>query len=381
MPFDLETLKRFRPFAGQSPEAAEPPAPISASTAATISSPPSSHPAVLCCADVEQRSVAWLWQDRLALGSLAVLSGEPGSGKTWVALAIAAALSKGDEPGETASNSSPAQAPCSTLYLSPHRSGSELIRSRFLRLSGDPARLFLLHTHASAGDPQASRLQQMSVLENAIQSTRARLLIIDPLHSYLAAGSRHRAHETARLFDELAHLAEKHSCSILLIRHLRRRGRGATSVELSAAVHTEFLVGSSPDARDFSAIVPIKSNLGPPAQSLGYLIAPEGELAFHWTGPSTLTAEDLQTDRPKGPGLPQRKLAGDWLRRQLAQGPLSQGTIEGAALRDGLHIMTLRRAKHDIGAFSTKRSDGAWYWDLLVPPAQSNLSPSTCPSG
>ena len=47
---------------------------------------------IVCFADVQPRPVEWLWQDRLASGTLAMPSGDPGAGKTWVALAIAAAL-------------------------------------------------------------------------------------------------------------------------------------------------------------------------------------------------------------------------------------------------------------------------------------------------
>ena len=43
---------------------------------------------LVCLADIEHRPVEWLWQDRLASGTLVMLSGDPGSGKTWVASAI-----------------------------------------------------------------------------------------------------------------------------------------------------------------------------------------------------------------------------------------------------------------------------------------------------
>ena len=39
--------------------------------------------------DLQHKPVEWLWQNRLAVGSLAMISGAPGSGKTWIALAIA----------------------------------------------------------------------------------------------------------------------------------------------------------------------------------------------------------------------------------------------------------------------------------------------------
>jgi hypothetical protein len=334
--------------------------------------PPQRQADLIYFKDIEQRPVEWLWQDRLAAGTVAVLSGDPGSGKTWVSLAIAAALSQGQIPGGLAGEAG--LPPCTILYASTHQQGSELLHPRFLSLGGDPARLVLLRGVAaslapgslSPTDTAPGTVMDTTILEDALERTGARLLILDPLHSYLAAGGRHRAHEAARVFDRLAQLAEKHRCCILLIRHVRHRGRNSAAVELSGAVRTEFLVGSSPDAPGISALVQTKSNLGPLAPALGYRIDPSRDpSAFYWTGPSKLTAEDLRMERPIAAGLPKRKLAAEWLRQQLSDGPLTQGTIELAAQREGACMITIRRAKQDIGVISTKNTfNGTWLWEL-----------------
>ena len=330
--------------------------------------PPPRQADLLYFTDIEPRPVEWLWHHRLAAGSVAVLSGDPGSGKTWVALAIAAALSQGQSPGAPNSTGDAVLPPCTILYAATHHQGSELLRPRFLGLGGDPARLALLR-----GMPDTP--MDTPILEDALERTNARLLVLDPLHTWLAASDRHRAHQAARIFDTLAQLAEKHRCCILLVRHLRHRGRGSAAIELSGAVRTEFLVGSSLDAPSFSgplsAFVQTKSNLGPLAPSLGFRIDPTPGLAcaFQWTGLSHLTADDLQRGLPIDAGLPKRKRAAEWLRQQLRDGPLTHGTIERAAQRDGACMITIRRAKQDIGVVSTKNSDGAWYWELPQTPA------------
>jgi hypothetical protein len=65
------------------------PSPLSADADATVTGTD-----IIYLADLQPQPVEWLWQHRLAAGTLAMLSGEPGSGKTWVALAIAAALTR-----------------------------------------------------------------------------------------------------------------------------------------------------------------------------------------------------------------------------------------------------------------------------------------------
>jgi putative DNA primase/helicase len=343
------------------PESIAPlPAPPPGSTAVT-----DRQADLVCLSDIEDRPVDWLWQDRLASGTLAMLSGDPGSGKTWVALAIAAALSRGRVPSNPVPFTADTREPYNILYASAGNEAAELVRPRFAKLDGDPARLVLLRGVVSAGSTQSTSLslRDTPMLEDALERTLARLLIIDPLHSYLWAVDRHRANESGRAFDNLARLAEKHRCCILLVRHLRKRGAGQASIELSSAIRTEFLAGSSPDAPTRPALVQVKSNLGPLAPSLGYTMDQTG--GFSWTGTSKLTPEELMTDRPIAAGLPRRKLVAEWLRQNLLEGKRSQYNIETAAQRDGVCITTLRRAKFDLGVLSTKESvSGSWYWAL-----------------
>ncbi len=45
--------------------------------------------------DVEPKPVHWLWQNKIALGKLTLMSGDPGLGKSLVTTAIATAVSLG----------------------------------------------------------------------------------------------------------------------------------------------------------------------------------------------------------------------------------------------------------------------------------------------
>jgi hypothetical protein len=310
--------------------------------------------------DLEPQPVEWLWQDRLACGTLAMISGVPGSGKTWIALALAAALSRGRDPwtGEPLE-------PSTVLYASMEHNSSQIILPRFVGLQGDPKRFAVLRGVRSAASVSL-KLRDLSDIEDALQRTHARLLILDSIDTYFGM-DLHQPTETLPMFEKLARLAERQHCCILLLRHLSKGGPGRPALrgqtEISATLRTEFLAGSSPDAPSQSVLLQMKSNLGPLAPPLSYEIDDAG--TFLWTGLSKLTREEMLADRPTGAGLPLRKFAGEWLREYLQNGSQTQGTIEIAAGRDGVSIATLRRAKFDLGVRSVKDGiKGLWYWSL-----------------
>ena len=208
---------------------------------------------VVYLCDLQPRPVEWLWQDRLACGTLAMISGVPGSGKTWIALTIAAALSRGRAPitGEKLE-------PCTVLYASMEHDSSEIILPRFAGLHGDPTRFAVLRGALSASSA-SQNLFDPSVLEDALERTHARLVILDSFLNYSGAGvDLRQPTETLSLLEKLARLAERRQCCILLTRHLSKRGAGRPALrglEFSAAFRTEFLAGTSPDAPSQPALL------------------------------------------------------------------------------------------------------------------------------
>ena len=45
--------------------------------------------------DIESKEVEWLWKPYIPLGKLTIIEGDPGSGKTMLALQLASQLSNG----------------------------------------------------------------------------------------------------------------------------------------------------------------------------------------------------------------------------------------------------------------------------------------------
>ena len=298
-----------------------------------------------------------------------MLSGDPGAGKTFISLALAAGFTIGRTPnGERCQ-------PINVLYLSNENAPAEVVRPRFDLLGGDVDRFtFLEGTHHITEDGEEKRgpvsLADVSLLDIALTETGARLVIVDPIQSYLGAHvDLHRSNETRPVLDGLAKLAEKHQCVILLLRHLSKQGggkaihRGLGSIDLTGAVRSEMLAGSLPDTPETRALVHIKSNVGAVGASLGYAIDAEG--GFSWTGRTEITAEEML----EGPSNSQQRSAvndaSEWLKDFLAAGSREQRECEKDAVAVGISIATLRRAKKALRVRSYRETmRGPWLWAL-----------------
>lgn len=127
--------------------------------------------------EVTAREVDWLWRPYLPAGMLAMLSGDPTAGKTFLALAMAAGLTTGRVPYP----SEPCD-PIHVLYLSVENDLACVVRPRFDALGGDAGRLHLVRGTLVGDGADAERggicLSDVSALQDALDKTHARLLIV-----------------------------------------------------------------------------------------------------------------------------------------------------------------------------------------------------------
>jgi hypothetical protein len=296
----------------------------------------------------------WLWMPYLAAGMLAMLLGNPGVGKTWIALAIAAALTRGRTPfsGEP-------RPPAHVVYFCIETPPQEL-RRRFDSLGGNSE---LLHI---TDDPV--RLSDIEGLNAAMKKDDARLMVFDPIQSFLGSGvDMYRPNKTRPILDDLSLLAKNNDCCVLLLGHLtkarsdRAIHRSLGGVDLIAAARTALLAGCAAHDANQRGVVQIKSNFSQMGASLGYALGP----GFSWMGVSELTEQELlapDSPRMEGAALTEAK---EFLVTTLSQGPRLMKQLETEAKEAGISFMTLKRAKRKLNVGSkTIGQSGPSEWSL-----------------
>jgi len=318
-------------------------------------------------ADIEPEEVSFLWEPYLPIGKLTLLEGDPGAGKTFLALQIAAAISAGfplpGPDGVPAGKKEPEK----VLYMSAEDGLNDTIRPRLDRMEADPENVYCLTgwKDEQSGKQGLITLKDIKVIEQALIETRPAFLVVDPLQGYLGAGvDMHRANETRPVMANLAGLAEKYKVALLCVRHLSKAQsgraiyRGMGSIDFTAAARSIMLAGQDPDQPEKRAIIHLKSSTAQEGPAIGFELSPEG---FFWTGLSDMTAGSLLKADTQDEDKSAMSEAVEFLSEVLSDGPVAAKQVLAEAEDLDISKRTLERAKTKLKVRSIKEG-GQWLW-------------------
>lgn len=251
----------------------------------------------VCLADVMPEQVAWLWPGRIPAGKIVTLDGDPGLGKSALALTMAAIVSRGGVwPDGTGCEHAG-----DVLIMTAEDGVADTIRPRLDGAHADLSRIHVIdHGFDERGEPTALSLADIKQIERHITETGAQLLVIDVLMAYLP-GDAYRDQDVRKALTPWAKLAERTGCAMLLLRHLRKgKGgdpvhSGAGSIGIVGAARAGFVVTRDPDRDDVRIFASVKSNLAACPKSLSYRLidGQSGAVAVEWLGEDRRNASEL----------------------------------------------------------------------------------------
>lgn len=168
---------------------------------------------------IKPRPVVWLWDGRLALGTLALLAGREGIGKSTSAYWIAARVTRGELPGESYGK------PRSVLIAATEDSWEHTIVPRLIAADADLDRVFRVEVR-TADDIHVglSLPHDLHSLEDAARQTDSGLLLLDPLMSRLGEQDTHKDSEVRIALEPLVALADRTGMAVLGIMHHNKSG-------------------------------------------------------------------------------------------------------------------------------------------------------------
>ena len=327
--------------------------------------------------DVKSEKFEFLWKDWLPNGTIALLAGAPGQGKTTLAVSMAATVSRGGVwPDGTRCKQG------NVLMWSGEDDHKKTLLPRFLASGGDPKNWYFIRGAMQDGKSRPfDPATDMELLEREIQEIGGvSLLIVDPIVSAVA-GDGNSNSDVRRGLQPLVDLAARLNAAVLGISHFNK-GASAADPALRvvgsiafAAVSRIVLAAAKitkSDGEDCRVLMRAKSNIGPDEGGFEYHIGhAEAEPGIEasrieWGQPIAGKARDLlappeSVGAETGAGA--KEAAKEFLTQLLAEGPFPRKTVEAEAKEAGISWATVRRASDELRVRKQKGANG-WYWSL-----------------
>jgi hypothetical protein len=170
-------------------------------------------------AGIKPRPVFWLWKGRLAIGTIGLLAGREGLGKSTLAYWLAAQLTRGDLFGHFQGT------PKSVLVCATEDSWEHTIVPRLMAAGADLERVYRVDVLNYADIHVGLSLpRDLAQTERHATEADAALLLLDPLMSRLGDLDTHRDSEVRQALEPLAALADRTRMAVLGLIHHNKSG-------------------------------------------------------------------------------------------------------------------------------------------------------------
>ena len=320
---------------------------------------------------IQVRPVRWLWAHRLALGTLALIGGREGIGKSIVAYTLAALLTRGRLEGEYLGK------PRAVIVAATEDSWEHTIVPRLMAAGADLTRVYRVDVAtADLVDTSVSLPRDLPGLEQAVLDVEAAMILLDPLLSRLDVTlDSHKDAEVRLALEPLVSLADRTAATVVGLIHVNKSTSAdplttlMASRAFAAVARSVLFVMADPDDEQTRLLGLAKNNLGRmdlptlAFQITGEKVAdtPEGEVwtgRLDWTGETTRTIRDaLETASATSGDRTATSEAAEWLHDYLVTtgGTAASSDIKAAGKQSGHSIDALKRARKGLSITSESR--------------------------
>jgi hypothetical protein len=313
---------------------------------------------------------------------ITMFAGDPKLGKSFVTLALAAAVSR----GLPLPHSNLPDRPASAILMSAEDDPARTIAPRLVAAGADLSKVHILESIKLADGFESLPSLRADIDRVSAAAARlgdCRLIVIDPVAAYLKGVDDNRNTALRGVLSPLKSLAERLRAAVVLVSHLTKttsrsgKHRIIGSIAYLGACRASFLF--VPDPRDPSGrrvlMFDNGGNAAPLAPTLSYTIENSSGRGPHvvWSDePVTIAIDEALRPRRQTPTDRQDEELTDcqqWLREMLATagGRMLAAEIRRAGQEAGFSWTTLFRARGRVGATARREGFGPGsksYWQL-----------------
>lgn len=189
----------------------------------TVENAPDRALRVTTASGMRPRATQWLWKDESAcwmpLGSLALLAGREGIGKSLWAYWIAAQITTGRLPGHSHGR------PRAVVISALEDAWEQTVIPRLIAAGADLSRVLKVEARVGDADAPISLPVDMAELEGICKTRDVGLIILDPLLGVISGRlDTHKDADVRRALEPVSRLAHDIQASVLGLIHLNKGG-------------------------------------------------------------------------------------------------------------------------------------------------------------
>ena len=314
---------------------------------------------IIRMSEVDTQTVEWLWKPYIPFGKVTIIQGNPGEGKTTLALCLCAACTN-RKPFPLM----PEHEPFNVIYQTAEDGLGDTVKPRLMEAEADLDRVLVIDESKQELSLSDERI------EKAIRQNGARLIILDPIQAYVGQKTdMNKANEIRPIFRRLAEVAERTACAVILIGHLNKAAggqsayRGLGSIDFRAAARSVLLIGRVKREPNIRVIVHDKSSLAPEGKPMAFCLDPE--TGFEWVGEYDITADELLSGAGGNTATKTEQAETLILDLLADENEMTSEEVMKAAAEVGISERTLKTARRNLETrIEVKRRGNQWYYRL-----------------
>ena len=175
---------------------------------------------------IQPQSVKWLWQGRIPAGTLGLIAGREGIGKSLTLIWLAAQITTGELPGADVGRPRP------VIYAASEDSWAHTIVPRLIAAGANLDMVFQVAVENIDGSVGSLTLPvDTALLAAEARGNNAAMIAIDPLMSVIASSiDTHKDRDLRSALEPLTRLADETGCAVVGLVH---HGKGSSTDPLS----------------------------------------------------------------------------------------------------------------------------------------------------
>jgi hypothetical protein len=331
-------------------------------------------PVLISLADIEPKPVEWVWQNWIPRRAITILDGDPGLGKSTLAVDISARITRGWKmPAE--SGEDPKAKPGCVLLLSAEDDAETTIRPRLDAAGCEVSKVFLFEAVKTGEEESPPVLPwDLALVEETIVERGILLVVIDPLTAFLSNEiDAHKDQDVRRCLHRLKLIAQRTGVAILVIRHLNKLTggpslyRGGGSIGIVGAARSALIVGCDPDNPETKVLACNKSNLGASPKSLSYTLksVSKNVAKIGWGGEVNLGSNEILAHPQGRQKMTMGEQCAEMVKELLAIGDTESDELEGRCKKMGFSERSIKEARKELKVKAYKNQfSGKWIVSL-----------------